>query len=252
VARSTKRQIDWQLKNLDSGELLNPPYPISEDGVRISIGGTYVDQPRFGFQDPITQWTTGRIRNITFSSVLWTNDRTESIVAEFRKFERLAVKDESLGRPPIVVFNHGNWFSETVFIESVDPEIPPIRPDGQPRQVTLNFTLRKYVPFSQTQIDPTKPTKESYFLVVRAVETSYESIAREFYGNPLLGDRLRKRHPAEPMEPSVGAKISVPAKSVILQEEVEPAFHALSLTNEEAVANFEVMLELRNDRKAVL
>jgi hypothetical protein len=252
MARSTKRQVDWQMKNLDSGEVLLPPYPIAEEGLRIRIGGVYVDQPRFGFQNPITQWTAGVLRTITFGSVLFTNDSTESVLAEFSKFEKLAIQDKNLGRPPIVIFDHGNWMQEMVMVESIDPDVPPIRPDGQPRQVILNFTLRRYKPFSQKQIDPTKPKKESYFLVVRGVEKSYEAIARNFYGDPLLGDRLRKRHPDMPMEPTVGAKISIPAKSIIRQEIVAPAFHALSLTNSDALAVFEAILLRRNARTAVL
>ena len=172
MARSTKRPIDWEMKNLDTGEILRPPYPISEEGLRITIGGVLVNQNRFGFQDAITQWTNGKVRQITFSSVLFTNDRTESIAADFSRFEKLSIKDDALGRPPIVIFNHGNWLSETVLVESIDPEIPPIRPDGQPRRVQLNFTLQRYKPFSQTQIDPTSPTKQSYFLVVKGAERS--------------------------------------------------------------------------------
>lgn len=252
MAKSEKIPIDWSMKNLDSGELLLPPYPISESGVRISIGGVIVEQARYGFQDPLIQWTSGKTRTITFSSALFTADRTESITAQFAKFEKLTTKDEALGRPPIVVWNLGTWVSELVLVTAIDPEIPPIRPDGQPRQVILNFSLTKYKPFSQVQIDPTKPTKESYYLVVTSAEQSYEAIARRMYGDPLAGDLLRRRHPEEPFQPSVGAKIDIPARSIILKEEVTPRFHALKEDSQEAAEAFERILELRNVRKAYI
>lgn len=253
MARSPKRPIDWQLKNLDTGEELNPPYPVEEEGVSITIGGTIAEQSRFGAQDPITQWTTGKVRVIAFESVLFAQDTQDNITAEFEKFTSLAVKDESLGRPPICIFNFGAFLSEMVLVEDASVTIPPVRPeDGTPRRVTLSFNLRRYKPFSQTQIDPTKPTKESYFLVVTGAERSYEAIARRFYGDPLKGDRLRKRNKGEPLQPTVGAQISIPARAVILREVVEPEFHALSLTDQESVDNFERILALRNARKRVL
>lgn len=246
--------VDWEIKNLDTGQKLLPPYPLAEEGLRVTIAGAVTEQPRFGFQDPITQWTSGRARVLTFTSVLYAVDSTERIATKFKQFEKLAIKDPTLGRPPICVFTlgSGSILSETVLVESIDVDVPPIRPDGEPRQITLGFTLRRYRPFSQTQVDPTKPTKESYFLVVTSAEQSYEAIARRYYGDPLKGDRLRKRHPGMPLRPEVGSKISVPAKAIILREEVAPAFHALSLTDEEAVGRFEEILDERSGRKVVL
>lgn len=253
MASTNKRPVDWSITNLDTNEELLPPYPLDDDGVGFTVGGVYAEEQRFGFQDPLTQWTSGKLRTMRFTSVLFAQDSTDDITNEFERFIKLAEKDESLGRPPICVWNLGSFISEVVMVESVDPVIPPVRPeDGTPRRVTLNFTLRRYVPFSQKQIDPTKPTKESYFLIARRTEANYERIARTFYGDPMLGDRLRKRHPEEPFLPSVGAVVSIPPKSVILKETVEPEFHALSLTDPDAVASFEDILNERNKRVVVL
>lgn len=249
--------FEWSFKNLDTQELLVPPYPVDQNGIRFSVGSDIAREPRFGFQDPVTMWTQGRAKTISFSTVLYAADSSESIVAEFRKFESLAIKDEKLGRAPLVIFNHGTWLSEMCWVESVDPVIPQIRPadtsnNAEPRKVELNFNLTRYVPFSQTQVDPTKPSKESYYLIIRSVEQSYEQIARSVYGNPMLGDRLRKRHPDMPMFPTVGAKVSIPSKSIVRREVVQPEFHALSRNDDAAVANFEVILEERNKKQAVI
>jgi len=246
-----KVNVGWSIKNLDTGKVLHPPYPIAEDGVRISIGGTVVDQTRFGMQDAISQWISGRVRDITFMSTLFAEDTTADITNQFDDFTKLAEANEKLERPPICAWTLGSWMQEMVLVISVDTQITQ-RPDGLPHRVELSFTLRRYVPFSQQQIDPTKPSKESYYLVVTRAEACYEALARRFYGQPLKGDRLRKRNPGEPMRPSAGSKISIPPKSTILREVVQPEFHALSLTNEEATRNFERVLALRSARKAVI
>lgn len=254
--RSQKVPVDWKFKNLDSGEVIEPPYPITDGGVRLSVGGDVQQQARFGFQDPITQWVQGRLKTLIFTSVLFAEDADSDILAKLTTFERLATKDENLGRPPICVFTWGKTVAEVVMVESVDPEIQSLittdgSGQGHPKHVTLNFMLSKYVPFNQQQIDPSKPVKESYYLVVSSALQTYEGIAKRYYGRPLLGDRLRKRNPSMPMQPDVGKTISIPAKSVMTREVVEPEFHALSLTDEEAAENFEAILNNRNARKAV-
>ncbi len=225
---------------------------MTEAGLRTSAGGAIADQPRYGFQDPIIQWTSGKGRTLTFSTGLFTEDSTEDITAKFWDFEFLALKDADLGRPPICIFTLGDFLAEMVMVEDVGSVIPPIRSDGKAREVQLDLTLKRYVPFSQTQIDPTKPKKEGSFLIVSVAEASYEAISATSYGDPLKGDRLRKRHPDMPLQPTVGSKISVPARSTILAEEVTPEFHALDPDDEDAVANYEQLLAERAKIKAVL
>lgn len=248
---TTKYAVDWRLRNLDTNAVLLPPYPIGEEGVTISVGGNVVIQSRFGFQDPVIQWTGGKVRTFTFQAVLYSRDRTEKVRAQLKKFEALAIKDDTLGRAPVVLFTFGKVINEIVLVENVDPQITKIRSDGEPREVTLSITMHRYKPFRQQQIDPTKPTKESYHLKASGALKTYEAIAGKYYGNPLLGDRLRKRHPDRPMLPIVGKLVKVPARDVITREVVQPAFHALSLTDAEAVGAFERIMDLRATRKVI-
>jgi hypothetical protein len=185
---------------------------------------------------------------------MFTPDTSADITEAFESMEQLVIVDDDLGRPPICVFTlgSGSILSETCVVTSIDPDIPPVRPDGEPREIVLNITLQRYVPFALTTIDPTKPKKQSYFLVASSGEASYEAIARRFYGNPLAGDRLRKRHPDMPMQPTVGAVVGIPASDIILSEVVEPGFHALSLVNEEALASFQAILDERDSKKVIL
>lgn len=251
----SKIAVNWSLKNLDRNLLVRPQFPIGEEGVSATLGSTIAEQPRFGFQDPITNWTQGKTTTFSFTTMLFARsdneaDNVNQLVADFTS---LAKKDEELGRSPICLFTYGNIISETVIVESVDPTFRKILRDGDPQEVSLNITLRKYVPFSsQRLVDPSKPAKESLYLVASDSEKSYEQLARRFYGDPLLGDRLRKRHPQNPLAPALGSVVRIPNKNVILQEVVEPASHILSLTDEDAVANFERILEDRNNRKLVI
>jgi hypothetical protein len=246
----SKTNVGWSIKNLDTGELHLPPYPI--DGpVHISIGGEVVDQTRFGMQEAISQWVGGRAREITFTTTLFAENADVDISWWFDDYVKLAEEDPALGRPPICVWTLGSWMQEMCTFVSVDAQVYQ-RDDGKPLRVDLSFSLRRYAPFSQVQVDPTKRPKESYYLVVTRAEASYEALAKRFYGQPLLGDRLRKRNPAEPMSPAAGSKISIPPKSTILKERVKPEFHALDLSNAEALDNFERVLELRSMRKAVI
>jgi hypothetical protein len=249
---SKKTPANWSIKNLDSGEVLNPDLPVAEGGVHISIGGVLVEQPRFGMQDPVIQWVRGKAKVYSFTAVFYSRNRTEMIKPIFDKYEKLAIEDAKLGRPPICVFTLGAAISEVVLVESADADIPDTRTDGQPREIRVNFVMKKYVPFSQKQIDPTKTQKESFYLVVSATQQSYEEIARQYYGDPMLGDRLRKRHKDAPMHPEVGDVVKVPARTVVGSEVVRPDFHAFNPDDEAAVKNFDRVAAARAARKVVL
>lgn len=246
-----KYAVDWRLRNLDTNELLLPPFPLGDEGVTISVGGAIAIQSRFGFQDPVIQWTGGKVKTFTFQAQLYSRDELDDIRADLKKFEALSIKDETLGRPPIVLFVYGMVINEIVVIESVDPQIKKLRSDGEPREIMLSMVMHRYKPFRQQQIDQTKPTKESYQLRASNALKTYEAIAKKYYGDPLMGDRLRKRHPERPMTPEVGYLVKVPARDVIGQEVVQPSFHALNLTDPEPVGAFERIVELRSDRKVV-
>ena len=254
MVQSKKIAINWSIKNLDADEVIRPQFPIGDSGVSFVLGSELAEQNRFGFQDSITNWTNGKTRVFTFQTELYARNVTEGpdVLKKFKLFENLATKTEDYGRPPICLFNYGNLVNETVIVESIDPIIKRNLSNGNPQHVILNITLRKYTAFSQKQIDPGKPARESLYLVASAAEKSYEAIAKRFYGDPLMGDRLRKRHPENPLAPPIGSIVKVPARSLILQEVVQPSSHILSLTDEDSVALFETLLEDRNSRKLVV
>jgi len=249
---SNKVEVNWLLYDMDHNYEWRPQFPIGD--VQFSVGGTLSEQPRFGFQDALLNWTHGRSKTVNFTTTLFARDESEGVLVQelLRELEDLSQKDDELGRTPICQFSLGSSISEVCLVEIVDPTVVTTLRNGQPREVRCAITLRKYVPFSQKQIDPTRPVKESFLLVASAAEQSYEAIARRYYGDPMLGDRLRKRHQAYPFAPLVGMVVKVPAKAIVLQEAVEPASHILSLTDADAVDNFERILDDRSARTVSL
>lgn len=253
MADTPKVAVDWSIRNLDTNELIMPQLPMGDDGVSLGVGARLVDQERFGEQDTITHWTGGAPRTFSFSAMLYARHADEAADVEdlLDKLIALAVKDEQYGRIPICLFRFGSYLSETVLVEKVDPQIVSVDARGFVREVRCQISLRRYVPFSQTQIDPTKQTKESYLRVVTQGEQMWEAIARRYYGDPMLGDRLRKRHPEHAFSAPIGAVVKVPARGIMLKETVEPAFHAFDLDDEDVVGNYERILSYRNARQIV-
>lgn len=242
-----KPPVNWAIQNLDTGEKFIPPFPISSaSGIQWQLGGTWAEQARFGFQSPLLAWTNGVVDTFTFEMMLFATHEGIDIDIPLKQFVALGQKDRRLGRPPICLFVFGSVIGETVVFAPMAPIIKSTLDNGKSREATISVTLKKYVAFSQTRLDPTRPQKESAFLVASSNEASYEAIALKHYGNPLFGDRLRKRHPDMGLAPVIGEIIKVPSRTVILSEVVTPAGHMFDATDQNASDAFETILAARN------
>jgi len=249
--QSKKYAVDWSLRNLDTNAPFLPQFPI-EGGVRLDVGAGIASQDRFGFQDPIIQWTKGKALTVSFRTMLFSRAGFEDIQYALDGLVALSQKDETMGRSPICLFTYGKYLSLMVLVESADTTIESLKTsDGTPRHATVSITLKKYVPFSQESFDPSKKAKESFYLVARASMKTYEEIARQFYGDAMYGDRLRKRNPEYPMFPELGTIIKVPSRAVVMKEVVEPSCHVFDRTDEDAMTAFATILDDRNDRKVI-
>lgn len=245
--------VDWSIRNLDTGDLFIPQFPMDDDGLTYTVGGVIVDVQRFAQQHTVAQWVGGGQRTYTFRCLLFTRfaDEAGDVEEMLDTLVTLTEEDEGYGRPPICQFRHGNYLSDTVMVERVDPNVRRTDMDGFAQEIHLPITLRRYTPFTQQAIDPTKPAKESYHRSVSATEQMWEQMARAYYGDPMLGDRLRKRHPQYPFAPPLGTIVNIPARSIVLKEEVRPGFHAFDPDDEDAMANYERILADRSARTIV-
>lgn len=238
--------VNWKITNLDTNEVFEPQFPIDDAiGVSINEGSTLSERSRFGFQDTLLQWKSGKAETLTFPTRLFAEHYGDDIQKKVEQLRSLAKKDERLGRSPICLFVYGFAITEYVMVESVNPVLRGVLPSGSSRDVVFNITLKKYTPFSQKPLDPSRPAKESYYLVASAAEQSYEALALRFYGDPLLGDRLRKRHPAHPTAPRVGQYTKIPSREVIQREAVEPSSHVFSRADTETETAYQRIVEAR-------
>lgn len=241
--------VNWGMKNLDTGETFRPQFPIADDkGLQMSLGTSYAEQKRFGQSDPVLQVNSGNLEGFAFETAFYAKHENIDISRTVEQFLSLGRIDPNLGRPPICTFFYGNFISETVVVYPTDPTVHSTLINGNPRHVTIPFTLKKYVPFSQSQIDPSKPVKESFYLVASSAESTYEGIAATFYGDAMKGDRLRKRHSDMPLKPVVGAVVKVPSKFIILSEVVRPESHVFDEDDQDAMNLFRDISASRNTR----
>ena len=251
MSSDSKQEVNWLLQSVDTKEIFRPQFPV-DGGLQISTGAVLSEQSRVGFQDPLLAWTAGRMRSYSFTTRLFSRHVDEDIKSSIELIQKFADKDAGYGRPHILAFKYGSLVSVLAMIDSLDHSIVDMHRNGDPKDVSINITLKKYVPFSKRTISPTKTKKESFYFVATEALNSYEAIAKRFYGDPLAGDRLRKRHPDKPMNPDVGDIVRVPSKEIILAETVQPESFILDFDDIDAVENQERIQSARNKRKLVV
>jgi len=249
----SKIQAQWSLFDTDNKKLYRPQQPIDQtQGLSITSGAVFAEQGRFGHQDPLINWVRGKTKTFSFEAVIFARDSKEDIRPLMDGLDSLARKQDSLGRPPICVFTWGASVRQLVVVENADHVIRSITASGLPREVRFQLSLRKYVPFKQSNIDPTAPVKESYYHPAGDSLPSYEEIAKLYYGNPMLGINLRKRHPQAPFAPLPGMEVKIPARSIVNKEPVEPSSHIFDLDDPDASSAYEVVLSDKEKRQVVI
>lgn len=250
MVQSEKETIDWSLTNLDTGVIFRGQFNL--DDVSEVSGGVVSEQNRYGKQDAVTQWTNGKPTGYSFSTLFYSRHSEEDAYSLFETLKSFSQKDPNLGRAPICRFVFGRFIRDQVYVEDASPTYSDVTADGTPRRIEVSVSLKRYIPFTSLNVDPNRPGGNTLYKVVSDAERSYEAIAKRFYGDPLLGDRLRKRHPDAPMAPVDGQIVEIPLRSVILQETVEPSCHVFDLEDEDAAAAFKRVLDDRAQRRVVI
>jgi phage protein U len=242
---------NWYLHDVDNNVTIRGQFPIEE--LRKSVGAQIATAQAFGSESVVAQWVGGTEKRITFDATLFATDATKghSLRETYFDLERLAEKDDRLGRAPICVFGYGVVESVQVFVERIDPRFHRLHSDGTPRLIWCALTLIRYDPFEHEMLDPTRPARSSLEHRVSEAAPTYEAIAALEYRDPLLGDRLRKLNPAMPMAPTVGELISLPPLDVIAVDHVAPSFTALDITQVAAKKNILDMIDLRSSRRLI-
>jgi hypothetical protein len=216
MTKPNRVEQEWLLDAEEIGIVVRGQFPINElhmDG----LGGHYVDVYTTNMAHPITQWVHGNQQKITFESMFWAKDSVQSITQEWEWLIQLTQRDIQIKRPPVCLFMCGTEIKETVFVENVtNVKIGTMRPDGTLQSVHFTMTLRKYVPSTSRPTDPSMPEPKSAIHQVHTGDT-YESIARDYYDQPLYGEALRRYHGFHP-DLAEGDKVHVLPYTYVMRQ----------------------------------
>lgn len=213
----------WHIRNEDDGETIEGQFPA--EALTLEVGNNWAQHTSLNRSTPITQFLNGKADTITFQSIFYAGDFTAASKTQ-SKLDKLISwvrRDPELGRPPIVTFWVGDGHLEQLsFIDSItgieygEPAIT-----GGLKQVKFTIKLRQYVEFN---LGDTEATDTRYH---RAREGEYfEMLTYRQYGNPFIGDVIRKRHPTTPTLVE-GMVVKLPSIAGIRTEVVTPTSIAL-------------------------
>lgn len=210
-----------------------------------------------------------------------------SVRDQIEKLKQTARKNEKFGRLERFLFTYGTELQFEVFVRTVGGiSYDDIRSDGTIRGASFDIQLIKIQPENLAQpagvsvaavlktvagavttvaggisglaalnrakkinIPGASLHNVSKFIKVKQQDT-FESIAKREYGNPLLGDVLRRAQP-DKVDLSPGDTIAIVVKQEIVQIEVTPQSIALRDRPENDLL-FEQFLELRNQPAALI
>lgn len=184
----------WNMRNLDTGQVLQGQF--EAENVAREIATNWGQFTSLNRQSPILQFLNGSAEKVSFDGRFFRNhalDTTPEIKLEtLVSWAKLDLQNTSVRRPPIVQFwvGDGHLMINCVI---VGVSVGYQRPDffGGLRHCNFTVSLLEFAAFS---IDDAEEINTRY---ARARERDYyELLAYEEYGNPLIGDVIRKDHPA--------------------------------------------------------
>lgn len=207
----------WFLKNVDTDETLQGQFPA--ENVTENVGSQYATHSTLNRQHSILQFTRGEVTTLSFDSMFFQQSRDEDITQPLRLLKSWSQRDNKLGRPPILNFWIGDGHAE--FRQCVCKSVASIK-YGEPtslgamRQVSFTVNLDEYTPFSLA----TKGNFETRYHNARQADY-YEMLTVREYGDPMLGDVIRKRHPTKP-NIQVGDIIKLPSIEAVRRSSIVP------------------------------
>lgn len=180
----------WTLRNLDSNQLLQGQFEASSVSRDMSTNwGQFTSLNR---GKPILQFLNGGADKVSFDARLYRKhalDTSPELKLDMlRSWGRI---ESQLRRPPICQF----WIGDGhVTIDCVIVGIGEDfgRPDvfGGLRDVKFTVSLLEYTSYSINDAEQ----RDTRYARVREREY-FESLARDEYGDPMIGDVIRKQHP---------------------------------------------------------
>jgi len=243
----------WVLTDLDRGDDIVGQF--TPQDLSKTVAGSIAVGESVGLDRPILQWISGEVEEVSFRAKLWAAD-SEDFTVEDRlvRLETLVRRNSDLGRPPVCNFGLGSL--ATLRFDCLVRSIggvtyDEVREDGTLRGVSLTITLLRYEEVDWVVTDPSVPQQFTRVRRARAGDT-YETIARDEYGDALLGVLLRQLNPRVPGMPLADLRpndgVHVFPEDYLRTLRLRPAFHGFRTGPgyEAAEENLRRLLELRN------
>jgi hypothetical protein len=221
----------WVLTDLDRNEDVVGQF--IPQRVTKTVAANIARATSLSWQQPILQWVAGELETVTFDAKLWATDATDLSVDErLERLEGFVKSAKDLKRPPVCAFSWGLLGTLTFdcLVQSIGGIVyDEVRDDGSLRGATCSITLNRYEPPELKITDPTVPEKFTRVRRARRGDT-YEKIALDEYGDPLLGVLLRQLTPKAPGMPLADLRprdpVHVFPEEYLLTLPIEPQFHA--------------------------
>lgn len=212
----------WFLQNQTTFQIMQGQFePVN---MSKNVKPNWVGHTALNRANEILQFLNQSADTVSFDIVLYDRDSVFSNAEEdYYLLESWAKPDEIYGnRPPVLTFWVGTgWEMMDCVIESLSPKFGRPTWFGNIRSVQASITLRKYTAFDLES----KAAGETRYHRA-AVRDYYEMLTQKEYGNPMLGDVIRKRHPTKP-NVQTGDVIKLPSIEAIRKDKVETKSVAL-------------------------
>jgi hypothetical protein len=180
----------WTLLNQDTREAIKGQFPAEEPS--FEYGANWGDIKSLNRPHPLLQYLQGQSDVFNVSSQFLHRDITDdSINEKINKLYSFCRRDQRFGRPPICRFAIGD--GTVVNMEVILLKVSSVKysqPDflGGVRQVKFTLNFRRFTRFSLRDI----PQSDTRFHRTASGQY-YELIAQREYGDPLIGDYIRKQ-----------------------------------------------------------
>lgn len=207
----------WNLINYDTVETITGQF--HPEGLTQNVGSAYSEKFALNREHPVVQFLHGEVETVTFRGRFHATTVVEDVVEILEKLKSWARRDDSLERPPVLGFWAGDslWgylVECTMGLSNIAFDRPTLV--GGLRHVTFQVNLREYKSYS---IEAGTVGNTRYHRA-RAFDY-YESLALLEYGDPMVGDVIRKLHPEKP-NIQVGDVIELPTASKLRKTKTEP------------------------------
>jgi hypothetical protein len=213
----------WFLQNTETSQILKGAFePLSTSR---NIQNNWAEHNALSRTKSILQFLNGQAQTISVDIRLYAETVVgNSIERDLTLMESWTLPQSSLkNRPPVLTF----WIGDAhLLMDCVIMSMSNIRygaPNllGAVRDVSLTLELKEYTNFS---LEDNELYETRYHRA--RVRDYYEMLTQKEYGNPLMGDIIRKRHPSLPVV-NTGDTVKLPSVEAIRKDIVEPKSIAL-------------------------